>query len=635
MQSEGLEIVVGADVSAAQAGFIKLKKSTTDFVNSVKGSFDKDVVRSFNDGTLSVNKMRLAVEALKENMRLATNPAQIKQYNIAIKDLETNIKKASTAGTQFGGEAGKAFRSVFSSVRQLAFILPGIGIAGILGFATSALVDLAQEFFKTGQAALKNSDIIGETGKEYQKAVSNVSELRTNIGLAKDGFLSKTAVVKQYNDTIGKTTGFVKTLDEAEQSLNKNAEAYIKFTLLKAAANVAQGKAAEEAFKQAAQGQKDIERLQKDFPVKAKGRVELSATTAGEGEAPTLLKRTLAEQQKVKEISDKRIKSLEDIANDFQTQAALIASKFKFNFFEDNDVSKAKKTQDDVVANARAFVKQFGAVFVTPDLEESFTNTKDKILASAKKLLSDIKLGELKIKLPVQIEPELIFNPDDIKPPSDKDLEDVRKRFQDEINSRQEPFIFDPSIQIAVNNEKISADAKKKAEDLANSMKQIFANAFQSFGEDLGNAFTGGKNLFAGLFEIIGSGVEALGKQIIALGVAALNLKKALATLLANPTLAIAAGIALTAIGVGMKNISKGGVRGFAEGGIVSSPTLAMIGEGAGTRNSNPEIVAPLNKLKNILGETGGTKVEGEFVLRGENLVASIANTSRRQGRSF
>jgi hypothetical protein len=39
-------------------------------------------------------------------------------------------------------------------------------------------------------------------------------------------------------------------------------------------------------------------------------------------------------------------------------------------------------------------------------------------------------------------------------------------------------------------------------------------------------------------------------------------------------------------------------ITGFAEGGLVTGPVSALIGEGRGTNASNPEVVAPLDKLK-------------------------------------
>lgn len=43
----------------------------------------------------------------------------------------------------------------------------------------------------------------------------------------------------------------------------------------------------------------------------------------------------------------------------------------------------------------------------------------------------------------------------------------------------------------------------------------------------------------------------------------------------------------------------------FAKGGVVSGPTLALVGEYGGAKN-NPEVIAPLDKLKNMIDAPGG-----------------------------
>ena len=80
--------------------------------------------------------------------------------------------------------------------------------------------------------------------------------MKLNIELAKQGFLKKKDVVDQFNQSIGKTVGEVKSLEEAEKSLAKNAEAYIQMTLYKAAANLALQEAAQKALDIAKQGSK-------------------------------------------------------------------------------------------------------------------------------------------------------------------------------------------------------------------------------------------------------------------------------------------------------------------------------------------------------------------------------------------
>ena len=48
----------------------------------------------------------------------------------------------------------------------------------------------------------------------------------------------------------------------------------------------------------------------------------------------------------------------------------------------------------------------------------------------------------------------------------------------------------------------------------------------------------------------------------------------------------------------------------LASGGIVKAPTLALVGEYAGA-SSNPEVIAPLNKLQSMLPESGGSELAG------------------------
>ena len=58
-------------------------------------------------------------------------------------------------------------------------------------------------------------------------------------------------------------------------------------------------------------------------------------------------------------------------------------------------------------------------------------------------------------------------------------------------------------------------------------------------------------------------------------------------------------------------SLAKGSVLGLANGGLVTGPTMALVGEGAGTTASNPEVVAPLDKLKGMInGNTGSQQIE-------------------------
>ena len=71
----------------------------------------------------------------------------------------------------------------------------------------------------------------------------------------------------------------------------------------------------------------------------------------------------------------------------------------------------------------------------------------------------------------------------------------------------------------------------------------------------------------------------------------------------------------------------------FANGGIVSGRTLAEVGEYGSASRGNPEVIAPLDKLRSILSDTQGGNVSGEFRLRGDDLVVAVEQANRRSGR--
>ena len=70
--------------------------------------------------------------------------------------------------------------------------------------------------------------------------------------------------------------------------------------------------------------------------------------------------------------------------------------------------------------------------------------------------------------------------------------------------------------------------------------------------------------------------------------------------------------------GMGLGNMAFPAKK-FANGGVISGPTMGLMGEYPGASH-NPEVVAPLDKLKTLIGGGGG----GTFVLRGQDLLLSV-----------
>jgi len=188
---------------------------------------------------------------------------------------------------------------------------------------------------------------------------------------------------------------------------------------------------------------------------------------------------------------------------------------------------------------------------------------------------------------------------------------------------------------------------KERAFEFQEAITPIMENVVESFasgfGQLIANTAQGG-NFLQGLFQlmstVIGNVLVSLGKAAIGLGTTVEAMQKSLAAFVGTPS--IIAGVALIALGTIIKSVvagigsgAGGGATPFANGGIVSGPVNALVGEYAGAKN-NPEVIAPLSKLKAMLNDTGGgtSVIEGEFVLRGNDLVRVIRRQEKRDTRT-
>lgn len=89
------------------------------------------------------------------------------------------------------------------------------------------------------------------------------------------------------------------------------------------------------------------------------------------------------------------------------------------------------------------------------------------------------------------------------------------------------------------------------------------------------------------------------------------------------------AGIAAGFIAMMEGLVASVAVTPFANGGLVYGPTLALMGEYGGA-SSNPEVIAPLDKLKSLIGDTGGGfNGRLEARLKGRDIVIALANETR------
>jgi hypothetical protein len=145
----------------------------------------------------------------------------------------------------------------------------------------------------------------------------------------------------------------------------------------------------------------------------------------------------------------------------------------------------------------------------------------------------------------------------------------------------------------------------------------MFAQTISQLGE-------GGKNLFQGILDSLKALIIRFAAAIAA--ALTLNILTGGAVMAAGKAAGAKTGFGALLKGGALKGI--GGLTPFAAGGIVSGPTAALVGEYTGAK-TNPEVIAPLSKLQNMMG--GNVT----FTISGDNLVGTLNRATKTRQRKF
>lgn len=173
----------------------------------------------------------------------------------------------------------------------------------------------------------------------------------------------------------------------------------------------------------------------------------------------------------------------------------------------------------------------------------------------------------------------------------------------------------------------------KKAVDIGQAVANAFGDMAVTIGEGLGSLFSGeefdwGKSLL----NILGNLLKTIGEQLITTSAILEKIRAAIKVLFNNPALGFIAGIAAVAAGTAMINLANKPVK-LAKGGLAYGPTLAVVGDNPGAA-ADPEVVAPLSKLRNYVGGQSLELVgDVEFVLRGDTMRAVLNRENVRLSR--
>jgi hypothetical protein len=138
--------------------------------------------------------------------------------------------------------------------------------------------------------------------------------------------------------------------------------------------------------------------------------------------------------------------------------------------------------------------------------------------------------------------------------------------------------------------------AIKSVEDLLSPLQKSLVMGIEAFANLAESGFKSMKELAAAVRQSIAVIIGDMIKVFVA---------KALAGLPPTPfLLAIAPAIAGLAGSLGKNLIMKIGAPKLAEGGLATGPTMALVGDNKNAR-VDPEVIAPLSKLKSMMGDMG------------------------------
>jgi len=250
---------------------------------------------------------------------------------------------------------------------------------------------------------------------------------------------------------------------------------------------------------------------------------------------------------------------------------------------------------------------------------EEIQGTMDREAASAEKLKENIaKLGTFE---PAEAE-DLTKLFEDFG----KDAESALSGFAVEATDTAEQEFQTFSDKIA---EQVEA-TKSRIAELNGMLSGAMADMIGGIAEAVGSGNL--SDVFKTVVNAIAGFAQTLGKMLIAQGIAIEAFKKSLQSL--NPVVAVVAGIGLIAAGAALKAFMSKGIPALAEGGIAYGDTIARVGEYSGA-SSNPEVIAPLNKLQSIMGggSSGGEKLVA--VVTGDQLNFVLEEYKRKQGNTF
>lgn len=498
----------------------------------------------------------------------------------------------------------------------------GIGLA--LGVISSLLIKFGGDISKFisslasgGAAARAYKESLAGIGSDFTSAIEKVNKVESAFSSYHKGLLTGQQALKIYNDELGKNFGVKKDINQAEETFKNKTTDYINASFQRALADVASKKAGEELLKQKLLEQKSLSEY--------KGFVG-GATLSGQIDVVNFKQ---INQKTAQGFKDAEIKAQADIVSMYKNifakakeESDKLAQQGGINF-DPEKLLKPKKTDEKIDYGKEALKELNRAYFDFKRASDKFkelggldniifaetpeeTASKEKKRLAAIKLFSDFKLDpEALQKAAPGLKGGGYLTPNAEIGEGFNDIEKVRKKM--------EAF-------------------KKTGKEIADVVNNSMIGAFMALGETVGTALSTGTLDFSAIAQMLADALMQIGQALITYAITS----KLAIEALKNPLMwevALVAGVAAIAAGAALKSTMSSGAKKMAEGGIVTHPTYAMVGEGG-----QSEAVMPLNKLGNMMNNTfnagvmsnnAGGNGGGTVTLRGQDLLIALNRTQK------
>ena len=349
------------------------------------------------------------------------------------------------------------------------------------------------------------------------------------------------------------------------------------------------------------------------------------------------------EQEKLVDINTDLVniqKQLDNFTAQYNVTVAKSLTVDKEKVKTSKDKVKQAETERDVLKKLNEDMRDQQAISLAFD-KSTLPEQMKLVEAAIVKLISDFNLSPdsdiimgLKAdvtKVPGQLKNLTDYNELLARVSADAYYEEYQKRLAQKEKNPQKDHkmkVVAPKLEMTELGKQIDDQLKQVNSALQSGLQNIIVG----FAEALGAALSGDMgfgDFFKALFAQVGAGMQQFGKVMIGFAIKAELLKK---WAVANPALAIAAGIGLIALGALIKNQTA--KNAFAVGTRNAPGGLSLVGERGPELVNIPRgaSVIPAAQTSNMMGGMGGA-VEVFGVLRGQDIYFSNKKYGLSYGR--